>query len=87
MKRKMVSFHFRICRSEPKFQKSYFDLVFIGKEDRKKRSGSPPEKPTSAKKKAPDSKKQTGFDRGLEPEKILGKYNADIKLGITLNRY
>lgn len=31
------------------------------------------DKAPAAKKKAPDEKKPVGFDRGLQPEKILGK--------------
>lgn len=47
-----------------------------GKDDiGKKRKGASPvpgDRSTSAKKKSPDEKKIQGFDRGLEPEKILG---------------
>lgn len=56
-----------------------------GKEDTsgKKRKGSSPtptDKSLSAKKKTPEEKKVTGFDRGLEPEKILGEYHGIIKI-------
>lgn len=50
--------------------------VVVAKEDRKRKGGSPmptENKTQSAKKKQPDEKK-TGFERGLEPEKILGKW-------------
>lgn len=54
-----------------------FDTVGLGKDDvGKKRKGVSPvpgDKNTSAKKKTPEEKKLQGFDRGLEPEKILGK--------------
>lgn len=46
------------------------------KDDRKRKGPTPPlteNKTQSAKKKQPDEKKQVGFERGLEPEKILGK--------------
>lgn len=47
-------------------------LGVTGKDDSvKKRKTSPI--PQSAKKKAPEEKKLQGFERGLEPEKILGK--------------
>lgn len=52
------------------------DLDFHpGKDDSRKRKGSPSpaDKSQSAKKKSPEEKKVTGFDRGLEPEKILGE--------------
>lgn len=49
-----------------------------GKEEiGKKRKGVSPvpgDKTASAKKKTPEEKKLQGFDRGLEPEKILGKH-------------
>lgn len=47
-----------------------------GKDDRKRKGTSPvpTDKSQSAKKKTPEEKKLTGFDRGLEPEKILGKH-------------
>lgn len=50
--------------------------VVVAKEDRKRKGSSPmptENKTQSAKKKQPDEKK-TGFERGLEPEKILGKW-------------
>lgn len=53
-----------------------FDFTFyLGKDDSRKRkvSPSPTDKSQSAKKKSPEEKKVTGFDRGLEPEKILGE--------------
>lgn len=46
-------------------------------ESGKKRKGTSPipgDKAPSAKKKTPDEKKIQGFDRGLEPERILGKF-------------
>lgn len=48
----------------------------IGSKEERKRKGNSPvpsDKPQSAKKRSPDEKKQVGFERGLEPEKILGK--------------
>lgn len=55
-----------------------YSLTFrLGKDDSRKRKGSSPlptNKSESAKKKSPEEKKVTGFDRGLEPEKILGKF-------------
>lgn len=47
----------------------------LGKDERKRKGNSPipTDKSQSAKKKSPEEKKATGFDRGLEPEKILGK--------------
>lgn len=38
----------------------------------------PTDKSQSAKKKSPEEKKVTGFDRSLEPEKILGTYHPSI---------
>lgn len=55
-----------------------FCLFDTGKDDSRKRKGSSPlptDKSQSAKKKTPEEKKVTGFDRGLEPEKILGTLN------------
>lgn len=50
-------------------------FLFLGKDDARKRKGSPSptDKSQSAKKKSPEEKKVTGFDRNLEPEKILGE--------------
>lgn len=57
----------------------------IGKDDvGKKRKGVSPvpgDKSTSAKKKTPEEKKLQGFDRGLEPEKILGKPHIQFSFG------
>lgn len=50
-------------------------LVFtVAEESQKKRKSVAVEqdKATAAKKKAPDEKKIVGFERGLQPEKILG---------------
>lgn len=49
--------------------------MFKGKDDKKRKGASPipADKTLSAKKKLTDDKKLQGFDRGLEPEKILGK--------------
>lgn len=53
-----------------------FRIIAVVKEDRKRKGSSPmptESKTQSAKKKQPDEKK-TGFERGLEPEKILGRF-------------
>lgn len=63
-----------------------FDLV---KDDSRKRKGTSPlptDKSQSAKKKSPEEKKVTGFDRGLEPEKILGEWFLRFR-GSGLNSY
>lgn len=54
----------------------FVDFFDLGKDDGKKRKGVSPipsDKTVAAKKKVPEEKKLQGFDRGLEPEKILGK--------------
>lgn len=58
-----------------------------GKDDSRKRksSPSPADKSQSAKKKSPEEKKVTGFDRGLEPEKILGESPVFLSLFSTTN--
>lgn len=57
-------------------------VYFTAEDNQKKRKTNTAEqdKVTAAKKKAPDDKKAVGFDRGLQPEKILGewcKYNVN----------
>lgn len=48
--------------------------------NKKRKSEVSSEKAVSAKKKQPDEKKAQGFDRGLEPEKILGATDSSGQL-------
>lgn len=53
------------------------------KVDSKKRKGASPipaDKPSAAKKKTPEDKKLQGFERNLEPEKILGATDSSGQL-------
>lgn len=57
------------------FFNQFHEIHSTGKDDRKRKgtnSPVPSDKSQSAKKKTPEEKKVTGFERGLEPEKILG---------------
>lgn len=59
---------------------SIFCSFFTAEESQKKRKTATLEqdKATAAKKKAPDEKKAVGFDRGLQPEKILGNNQRNV---------
>lgn len=60
-----------------------FDLFLSSHTDSKKRKGASPipaDKPSAAKKKTPEDKKLQGFERNLEPEKILGATDSSGQL-------
>lgn len=54
------------------------------KDERKRKLSTQSDGKTTAKKK-PDEKKSLGFDRGLEPEKIIGATDSPGILNITVN--